>query len=381
VGEVSGAVATLYRVRQRFPDAFLCLTVATPLGFQFAHRQLGDVATIVPSPLDFPWSVRRAVRTLRPDVYIAFESEFWPNLFALLRRHAIPALLLNGRISQQSACRYQRLQSLYRPIFEHFHHLAMHSREDGDRAVALGAPPARVEVLGSAKYDGLMARAARTDLRRWRHLLRLDAGSPIVVGGSLRRSECLQLLEVFRRLRVDEPRLVGIFAPRHLERLPAMAEALEATGTGFQRLSQITEGGALRTAPVILVDRMGMLFELYGLGNLVFCGGTLEPIGGHNILEPAAWGVAVFYGPHVERVQAEHSTLADVGAGIMVRDGEDLCTQWRHELQDLPALAVRGRNGREALQRLTGAAAAHVEIIAGVLSHAEYTSRVRRGGH
>jgi 3-deoxy-D-manno-octulosonic-acid transferase len=369
VGEVTGAIATLRAVRRRYPDGALWLSVGTPTGFHFAQEQLGDVAAILPFPLDFPWVLKRALRLLQPELYVALESELWPNLFWLLRRAQIPAVLFNGRISPRSARHYALLRPLYQPIFRQFRWLAMHSGADRERAVSLGAAAERTVVLGSAKYDCLLARTARDTRSWWHERLRLDGATPVMVGGSLRGAECTALLQVFAALQQTQPRLVGIFAPRHREQLPNMAQWLRARRIPFQFLSRLRERREARTASVILVDQMGVLFDLYAVGQLIFCGGTLEPIGGHNLLEPAAWGKPVFYGPHLEKVEAERRSLEAAGAGFMVADAQALTEQWQHWSRELPLLMARGAAAPQAIQRLGGVAGRQVELILSILQN------------
>jgi 3-deoxy-D-manno-octulosonic-acid transferase len=363
VGEVTGAMATIRLLRERSPSAAIWLTVGTLAGFRFAGQKLGDVAEVQPFPLDLPWVIERAIRSIRPDVYVALEGEFWPNLYRQLRNRQIPALLLNGRISERSASSYRRAKGLFQPIFRHFRWLAMHSASDCQRAMALGASPERTRMLGSAKYDSLLARTIQSDASTWRNLLGIVSDTPVVVGGSLRRSECTELLRVFRELHRNQPRLVGIFTPRHMEQLPRMREWLDSAKMPFQLFSRLRLGLEQRHSPVILVDEMGVLFDLYALGDLIFCGGTLEPIGGHNIMEPAAWGKVVFYGPHVDRVQAEHQSLQSGGAGILAKDARDLLAQWRMWLDRLTELRSRDEQARSAVRRLGGVAAKQVEMI------------------
>jgi 3-deoxy-D-manno-octulosonic-acid transferase len=367
VGEVTGAMATVQALRRRYPRAAIWLTTGTPTGFSFAQQQLGDVAEILPFPLDFPWVLQRALQHLRPNLYVALESEFWPNLFWFLRRKKIPALLLNGRISERSARKYGLLRPLYEPVLRQFHWLAMHSAADRERAIALGAAPERTLVLGSSKYDCLLARTSAKTNVRWRDLLRLDDATAVLIGGSLRGAECTTLLQVFAGLHQDHPQMLGIFVPRHLQQVPAMQQWLQARGISWQLLSHLREPRELRSAPVVLVDQMGVLFELYALGHLIFCGGTLEPIGGHNILEPAAWGKPVFYGPHIEKVAAEHHCLSTVGAGFMVSDAQSLADQWKRWIHELPQLMVHGAAAPQAIQRLGGVAEQQVELIASLL--------------
>lgn len=378
VGEITGAMATIRLVRERWPSAVIWLTVGTPTGYQFAREKLGDAAEVRPFPLDFPWVIREACQYFRPDVYVALEGEFWPNLHAWLRRQNVPAVLLNGRISERSARRYRRAGRLFGPIFQHFRWLAMHSEEDRQRVIALGAAPERTLALGSAKYDALLARTVNSPVESWRTALSIASDTPVIIGGSLRRSECLELLRVFAELQEAHPRLVGLFVPRHLAQLPNMMTWLQEKGISYQFLSRV-RAGEPRTSAVILVDEMGVLFDLYALGDLIFVGGTLEPIGGHNILEPAAWGRVVFYGPYLDRVRAEHHSLEISGAGIIVENSQRLLSQWQGWLTCLAELQSRGDQARIAIRRLGGVAAQQVELILNAFPATQDTPRPRIG--
>ncbi len=363
VGEVTGAVPTLRTLKDRLPASTVYLTAGTPQGLRQARRQLPSSVPVFPFPLDFPWVLDRAFDKLNPDLYVGFESEFWPNLFRRLRSKQIPAILLNGRLTDRSAGRYAAFAPVFRPIFRQFEWLAMHSEEDMQNILRLGARPERTMVLGSSKYDGLASRANPESPPAWRDLLKIPPGMPVVIGGSLRGAECIRLPEVFLALRKTSPDIVGIFVPRHLEQIPNMVRWLDSRRVGFHLLSHLEQKTEERRAPVVLVDRMGVLFELYSLGDLVFCGGTLEPVGGHNIMEPSAWGKAVFYGPYLKKVLHEHRILQQFMGGFLAGDDSDLLSQWSHWVQHLPELEVHGVNARRALDTLGGVAARQVKLI------------------
>lgn len=368
VGEVTGALPIVRTLRERLPDAGITLTVTTPQGFQFARTTLSQWAQILPFPLDFPAALERAIETLQPNIYVALEGEFWPNLFRFLERRQTPAVLLNGQLSSRSASWYGLFKSLFQPIFKQFVWMAMHSEEDRNNVVRLGADPGSTCVLGSSKYDALLLRKDPGKVLEWRQMLDLASEFPVLVGGSLRRLECINLLEVFHSLQQVAPQLIGIFAPRHMAQIPEMARWLDDHKIAFQLLSQIESRRERRTSSVVLVDRIGILFDLYALGDLIFCGGTLEPFGGHNILEPAAWGKPVFYGPHLQKVADEHNILQAFKASFLVQDSDDLLGQWSYWIQHLSELRRIGENAKGALLKLSGVSARQVEIIMTALS-------------
>lgn len=365
---MTGAVPTLLAVRKRLPGAALFLSVGTPQGLRHARDLLPEDVPVFPFPLDFSKCVARAVTTVRPDLFVAFETEFWPNFYHRLAGRGIPALLLNGRVSESSERFYSILSPLFRPVFEQFEKMAMHSEEDAGRAARIGARPEKILVLGSSKYDGLAARARPERAQFWKKLLGLGETAPVIVAGSLRGTECFTLMRVFEKLREASPDIVGVFVPRHLYNIPKMAARLSERKIAYDLLTDLEAGRRARSAPVVLVDRMGALFELYSAGDLIFCGGTFEPVGGHNILEPAAWGKAVFYGPHLKKVPREHRILHNFGGSFLALDAEDLLSQWKKWVADPAGLKERGMLAKEALDTLGGVVDRQVKLIVDTLS-------------
>ena len=363
IGEVSGAIPTLLALKKELPQAGIFLTSGTPQGIQFAVERLPADVPVLPFPLDFPKCVARAMRTLDPDLFVNFETEFWPNFYRSLEAGHVPALLLNGRISESSERFYKTFSPLFRPVFDQFDRMAMGSEEDRDRAVRVGVPPGKMIVVGSSKYDGLLGKANPETPRYWREMLRIGDRTPVVIGGSLRGSECIKLMRVFREIRASSPNALGIFVPRHIHNIRKMCRWLSNERIPYDLLTQVEAGLRPRSAPVVLVDRIGVLFELYSVGDLIFCGGTLEPVGGHNILEPAAWAKPVFYGPHLKKVLREHRILHYFEGSFPVLDANDLLFQWRKWVDKPDDLREHGIMAKNALASLGGVVKQQVELI------------------
>ncbi len=362
VGEVTGAIPTLAGLKTRLPNAAVSVSVGTPQGLKFARDQLPAGIPVFPFPVDFSNCVSRAISTIGPDLFINFETEFWPNFFHELNSRKIPALLLNGRILESSQRFYRLFSPLFRPVFDQFTYMAMHSWEDMERAVLLGAEPRKILTLGSSKYEALTRKACPDRADYWKKMLSIGNG-PVLIGGSLRGSESIELLRVFQRLSHFSTGLLAIFAPRHMKNIPKMSEWLARENIAYDLLTQIEGGSRARTAPVVLVDRIGALFDLYSAGDLIFCGGTFEPVGGHNILEPAAWSKAVFYGPHLKKVLHEHRILRDFGGSFQALDPVDLFSQWKKWLGDMEGLRKSGEAAYRALNSFKGVVGRQVELI------------------
>lgn len=357
VGEVTGALGVMERLCAVDPRTQVFLSVGTPQGCRFARVHVPENVQVFEAPVDLPWAVWRTISRLGPDVFVALESEFWPVLHWCLKKHGIPVVLLNGRVSEKSWRRYRRFSCLFGYIFRSIQWASVISVEDQRRLVSLGVLPQRITVTGSSKSDALKNRADPALVAAWRQRLGLPSEVPVLVGGSLRAQECQALMEIFARLKQEFPGLVGIFAPRHLDRVASMVAWLQDHGLNYNLLSSLTSNGPRRRqGDCLVVDGIGHLFELYGLGDLIFCGGTLAPVGGHNILEPVVWGKTVYYGPHVEKVWKEHCVLQRHGVGIKVQSAGELYGRWRDALFTGTFGESRSDAARKALEEFGGAA-------------------------
>lgn len=364
VGEVNGSLGVVRRLRSACPHADVFLSVGTPQGYRFARYHVPDGVRVFAAPLDVPWAVCRTISHLSPDLFVALESEFWPVLHWCLRKHHIPVVLLNGRVSEKSWRHYRRLSFFFGHVFRGIRWASVKGPEDKERLAALGVSTHRIVVMGSAKYDTLVDLADSAVVGAWRRCLEIPEGTPVLVGGSLRGAECLMLLEIFKRLKHDHPKLVGLFAPRHLDRVPQMIDWLEGHHVPYDVLSSFLSSTARpRRADCLVVDSIGHLFELYGLGDLVFCGGTLVPVGGHNIVEPVAWAKTVFYGPYIDKVFEEHHVLSRHGVGIMIPDAETLYDRWRGLLAAGRLPEAGDAAARKALDELAGVADRQVAVL------------------
>jgi 3-deoxy-D-manno-octulosonic-acid transferase len=367
VGEVGVASSLIQALEQVRPGLGIVVSTTTPHGQELAKEKLAPRATCIYFPLDFITSVRRALRHIQPDIIVCLETELWPNFLGEANRLGIPALLLNGRISPRSFRRYRKISSLMKPLLNYFAALAMSSKDDARRVIDLGAQANKVLVTGNMKGAGLVEQTDSNKIEDLRQRLKLQSGEPVFVAGSIRQRELLWLPEIFSRLLGQRPDLVGIFAPRHLNRIGRLGSWFEKQGLEFQRLSFLMNGSEARKANVILVDGVGMLFDLYGLGDLIFCGGSLVPLGGQNILEPVAWGKPVFYGPHMDNFLEASQALERAGCGVRVRDRDELLAQLRHFLVNPEELNGMGSKGQAVLRDRDQIAIKQAELVKQVL--------------
>lgn len=342
VGEIKAAGPLVDRLASGFPEASLVVTTVTEQGLKMARQSMGAKATCLFAPLDLPGAASRAIRAIKPDIYLCLETELWPNTLAGLRQSGATCFLLNARLSEKSFRRYRKLGGFARQILGGFAGIAAISNADAERLIALGAAPEKVEVTGNVKYDLPPITDPENIRRAWQRTLGLAADTPVLVAGSTHGGEELQLLKVFSALKEKMPALVLILAPRHLDRLRTTQAELSAAGAEYDLLGQIKIRG--RRKDIVLVDSMGDLATLYSVATFLFCGGSLVERGGHNIIEAARWGRPVFYGPSMKDFIDAKELLEAGGGGFPVANVSELVEKIRR-LADEPELYKRAAEG------------------------------------
>ncbi len=362
VGEVVAAAPVIEELRNLCPSVQVFLTSATPQGRAHAARLLKGRATALFAPLDHPRAAGRALSILKPHVLALVETEIWPNWLMHARRAGIPVVMVNGRLSPRSLVGYRRILPLVRGALACVTVFGMIGHGDADRIRSLGAPRRKVSVLGNAKYDSLVWAADAEKARRASRVF--PPGGPLLVAGSTRRGEEAAALRAFEGMRAALPDSRLALAPRHPARLPEVVGMIRAAGVPFALLSDLFAKDAPLTAPVLLVDTMGDLFSLYSAADVVFCGGSLAPLGGQNVLEPAVWGKPVLFGPHMEDFAEAADLLFSSGGGLRVADGEDLAARALWLAQNPGAARAMGAKAREVVFSRQGAARAHARLIA-----------------
>jgi 3-deoxy-D-manno-octulosonic-acid transferase len=292
---------------------------------------------------------------------VALETEIWPNLLRALSRAGIPAALANGRISDRSYRRYRWVRPLFRRVLAQVGLFAMQSDEDARRIISLGAAPERVVVTGNLKMEGPAESDGAEQL--WRRLLHLSE-DPVFVAGSTHRGEEGSVLDAFLAARRDTRGLRLVLAPRHPERFDEVEGLIVARGLPVVRRSRISAESATQ---VILLDTVGELAGLYAVADVIFVGGSLVPVGGHNVIEPALRAKPVLFGTHMANFRAAAALLLEEGGGIQVADGEALAGALRALLADAGRRRALGQAAWEAVRRHQGACARTVTALEGLL--------------
>lgn len=362
VGEAMAAIPLVRALKRRWPETEIVVSTVTGTGARVARDRLPEASALITFPLDFSSAVRRAVARIEPRGFIALETELWPNLLRTLARRGIPAVVVNGRISDRSYRRYRLVRRLFRRTLGEVAGFGMQSEEDARRIIALGASPERVVVTGNLKMEA--AGAGEGTERLWRRLLHLTDAEPVWIAGSTHRGEEEQVLEAYTRLRREVGRLSLILAPRHPERVGEIEALLTRHGLRGVRRTRLSGGReAGLEAPVILLDTVGELASLYTVADVIFIGGSLVPAGGHNMIEPASMGKPVVFGTHVENFREVAALLLEAGGAIQVRGRDELTEAVRRLLLEPEERQRRGAAAQEAVRAQQGAAARTLELL------------------
>ena len=351
VGEVKAAQSLVQALHASRPDIELVISSSTNTGVTVA-RALYPGIPVVRFPLDSSVLIRRFLRHVAPTTVILMELEIWPNFLREANRHAVPVAVVNGRITENSFGRY----GIFKRLLPQFNRLTLVCAQDvryGERFTALALPPERLVITGNLKVDGLRIGPVDPgpELRR---LAGARAGQFTIVAGSTHDPEERQIVEAVRK---GAPGARTILVPRHPGRTADVTRALLGIGANPQLLTRL-RAGLERPDPdrPLIVDTIGELEQVYGLADVVFVGGSLVPHGGQNMLEPAAQGQPVLFGPHVSNFRQEAAFLEDVGAAQRVANPAKLATALRRLLGDEAERERMARAGIEAVEKQRGAA-------------------------
>jgi len=369
VGEVTVAAPIITALRKRLPGAAIILSTTTDTGQEMARRIVTAADAFIYYPLDIPSAVRRTIDNLRPDMFVLTETELWPNFIDYCRKQRVRVFMANGRLSSRSFRRYRLTRFFWKGILDSFAGIGVISELDAERFRGLGAPKDRLRICGNAKYDSLAAQTSSVLLAEMRTRLNIAANDLVLVAGSTHEGEEAIIIDVYEKLLHTYRGCKLIIVPRHIERAPSVLDL--ARGAGFEdiiTMSEIIGGRQRQDERVTVIDVIGELFKVYGLATVVFCGGSLVAKGGQNIMEAAAWGKVIFYGPFMDDFQEEKDLLETAGAGITVRDGNELWEGVLKMMADQPAMAQRGDAGRRLVAANSGAADRYAELIINCLS-------------
>ena len=344
------------------------ISSSTTTGLEVAAKRFGTDHTF-PCPLDFTWAVNRVLDHVRPDLLVLGELELWPNLLACAHARGIPIVVANARMSEQSAQGYGRIRPLVRRMLRNVSLVIARSQEDADRFTSF-APPGGCDVIvtGSMKFDGVKGDRQASDVLQLRHLAGFHDDDVVFLAGSTQAPEEQLALDAFAAAAAQHPRLRLVIVPRHVERTPEITALLDRSGLRWQLRSRLGTPVAPLPADlearVLLVDTTGELGWWWGTSQIAFVGGSLDgKRGGQNMLEPAAYGAAVAFGPHTRNFRDEVRRLLAADAAVVVADGAALAAFVRQCLETEGFAATLGGRAAELVASQRGSTAATAAAI------------------
>jgi 3-deoxy-D-manno-octulosonic-acid transferase len=395
VGEVFCSIPLLKRIKKEFPERPIVLTTMTRTGNERA-KTISEADSVLFLPIDHPLIIEKTLRKIDPHLLLIAETELWPNLLRSCGKKGIPIVLFNGRISEKSFRRYLFFKFFFKDCLKYISLFLMQTEEDRTRIIEIGATIDKTRVVGNLKFDqpfptftplesptinggddinktsiphrkagvktpSFLTGFTQEALAEMAKSLYLRGKETLLIAGSTHSGEEEIFLSLFKDLRKIDPHLILILAPRHLERLEEVERILKKESISWARkaslsMDQNRSGGERKELPeVILLDTMGELMNLYSLGTLVFIGGSLVPVGGHNPIEPLFFKKCVLYGPHMFHFQEIAHHLIEAGGAIQVGGKEDLAFHLKRLLSDERARKEVGEKGYQFLQKHRGA--------------------------
>jgi 3-deoxy-D-manno-octulosonic-acid transferase len=373
VGEVLAAEPLVNEIKRRMPATRLFLTTNTDTGHDMASKKIGVIEKVFQTPFDLPWIVGRFISRIQPSILVIMETEIWPNMITACRKRNIPVVMANGRISDRAFPRYGKLRWFFKPVLSSMTACIMQSARDAERIIAIGAPEQAVAVAGNVKYDRNMPEPADPVIRRCLETLAWTDPSRILIAGSTHDAEEPIVCEAFQTVLKQFPDYRMILAPRHVNRTGEVCGTLKKHGLRYVLRTECApdvSGPAEqeREIQVLVLNVMGELFQAYSAGSIAFVGGSLQQIGGHNVLEPAALAKPVLFGPYTANFTDAVTQLLIHNGGRCVRSSRDLADTII-EYTTNPELRLQtGRNALTAVESNRGAVARHVDRIQQVMS-------------
>ncbi len=358
VGEVTAILPLVRALTAARPDGSpgerVVLSTVTVTGNHTARAKAPAGTDVLYLPLDLSFVTRRAIRAIRPRLFVSTESEVWPGLLRELERACVPTAMANGRVSERSARRYRLTLGFLAGALRRVRLFCVQTEAFRERLAHMGAPRERIQVLGNLKFDLEVPSLGAEERERLAVELGLAGRALVIVAGSTHEGEDEVLLGVLERLRAEGLDAALLLAPRHPERFENVGRLIAARALAFTRRSRPEVEG--RGTPVVhLLDTIGQLAQIYGVGDVAFVGGTLVPIGGHNLLEPAAHGLPVLFGPHTESCEEIAAALVEAGAGTRGADAEALAMRCKALATDAVERQAMGAAGRALIAAHRGA--------------------------
>jgi len=370
VGEVISAIPLIAQISILYPYKEIVFTVTTTKGLALARKEISNRVKIIPMPLDFWWSIRRIVRHINPSFFLLVETDIWPALITFLSDKKIKCFLVNGRISPRTYKSYKKFSFFIKPVLNRFTLCLMQSELDAKRLLEAGIDHDRIKTTGNIKFDRDWLPIHKEERDTWLNKLSLDPDDDIWVAGSIHKDEDQIVLNVFSSLVPEFPRLRLILAPRNIEESDKILKTAQEMGLKSILKTDLTDNRVIYK--VLILNTIGELGRIYGIGKVSFVGGSLVPLGGHNLLEPASFGCPVLFGPHMHNFVMMSELLPADKGGFQVSNEIELYTSVKMLLEDPDLCSMTGRSAKQFADKHRGALK---EVLKSLAEHVDETRR------
>jgi 3-deoxy-D-manno-octulosonic-acid transferase len=372
VGEVHLLETLIDHLRQKRGDAELFISTTTETGYDRAVSLFGEECRVFFFPFDFSWAIRNVIKRIKPDLLVLAELELWPNLIHLAAESKVPVVVANGRLSENSHRNYRRIGILTRPMFSKLHHVGVQDQVYAQRFVDLGCAEEKVTVTGNLKYDSIETNRDNQKTKMCRFVA-ADCGiyceDPTLVAGSTQIEDEAAIVEAWLNVRSSFPKLKLIVVPRHPDRIGEIESLLAEHSLEANRRSQ--HGSKAIESDILIVDVIGELSGWWGLADIAFVGGSMGSRGGQNMIEPAAYGLPVCFGPNTANFKTTVDGLLSEAAAVVVRDSNELAEFVSAMLADHEASIAIGKRAQDFVLKHRGAADRTVKILDEVLRNVD----------
>jgi len=364
VGEVTAAAPIVASLKKKNPEVEIIFSTSTETGQKMARKFIKEAAAFIYFPLDILPIVNKVIKMAKPDIFVLVETELWPNFLHACKMHRIKTLMVNGRISPRSYRRYRMTRFFWTKVLNNLDAAGMISGIDSERLESIGMDCTKIKVLGNAKYDGLAAMVSPVLQEEIARRFNARENERFFVAGSTHEGEEKIIIQVYKEIIKLYSDFKLIIVPRHIERTGDILDLLkQGKLNDFITLTDMNKGRQRKDERIIIVDVIGELFKVYSLAEFVYCGGSLVPKGGQNILEAAAWGKVIFYGPSMEDFSQERILLEEAGCGITIRNEDELLRGIMQLLACPEELTGRGERGKAVVLSNIGASAGYADMI------------------
>ncbi len=377
VGEVLQLQKVVEDFQRRVGDSFqVVVTTSTDTGFELASARFNN-CVVTWFPLDFSWAVSQAIRRVNPILVVLVELELWPNFLNACHAHGVKTALINARMSDRSFAGYLRVNRWMRPLFTQFSVIAAQTSEYADRLRQLGADPQRVSVTGSVKFDGVLTDRTNAATAELRSLFQIADDEIVFIAGSTQSPEERMALDTWAGLRERCPKLRLLLVPRHRERFDEVATLVLDSGAAVCRRSMLSSGEPIPSDAVLLLDTIGELSAGWGLADIAFVGGSFGSRGGQNMLEPAAFGAAVMFGPNTSNFRDIANRFLEVGGAARVHSAEEMAQQVTEFVMNPDRRREYGLAAQQLVTAQSGALSRTTELLVGLVNSDTRQARQR----